>query len=238
MTLQDEYTTSAVRAQDAWATAAASWTQNLQKVVEQVPAPVSPVAPVVDPTVFVERWFDFFASLNEANRQYVRNLAGATTATAGAVRQHVEDIGEVVRGQVQAVSNTAIEQVERVEQVQRDLAEEAEKAEREHAEQARQAEVEQAKQARQAERERAQELRAAERKQAEEAEKAEQAEREQARQVRAAEREQARQARQTARERYEGLPKAELSEKLAERDLPKTGNVDELVERLVDADTK
>ena len=65
-------------------------------------------------------------------------------------------------------------------------------------------------------------------------EQAEKAEQERAREARKAERQQARQA----RERYEGQTKAELSDQLAERDLPKTGNVDELIERLVEADTK
>ena len=41
-----------------------------------------------------------------------------------------------------------------------------------------------------------------------------------------------------ARERYEGLAKAELSDQLAERGLPKTGNVNELTERLIEADSK
>jgi hypothetical protein len=35
-----------------------------------------------------------------------------------------------------------------------------------------------------------------------------------------------------------GLTKAELSDQLDQRHLPKTGNVDELVERLVEADSK
>jgi hypothetical protein len=39
-----------------------------------------------------------------------------------------------------------------------------------------------------------------------------------------------------ARERYEGLTKAELSDLLAQRDLPRSGNVEELIERLVEAD--
>ena len=68
----------------------------------------------------------------------------------------------------------------------------------------------------------------------EQAEKAEQAEQERAREARKAERQQARQA----RERYEGQTKAELSDQLAERDLPKTGNVDELLERLIENDSK
>jgi len=72
----------------------------------------------------------------------------------------------------------------------------------------------------------------------EQAEKAEQAEKELARQARQAERDQDRRARERARERYEGLAKAELSDLLAKRELPKTGNVDELIERLVEADSK
>jgi SAP domain len=50
------------------------------------------------------------------------------------------------------------------------------------------------------------------------------------------EREQARKAQAMARERYEGLTKTELSGLLAQRGLPKSGNVDELIERLVEAD--
>jgi hypothetical protein len=69
-------------------------------------------------------------------------------------------------------------------------------------------------------------------------EQAGQAEKELAREARKAEREQARHAHDKARERYEGLTKAELSDQLDQRDLPKTGNVDELVERLVQADSK
>jgi hypothetical protein len=72
----------------------------------------------------------------------------------------------------------------------------------------------------------------------EEADQAEQAEKELAREARATEREQARQAHGTARERYEGRTKGELTELLAERQLPKSGNIDELIERLVEADSK
>ena len=72
----------------------------------------------------------------------------------------------------------------------------------------------------------------------EQAGKAGHAEKELAREARQAEREQARHARDKARERYEALTKAELSDRLDQRNLPKTGNVDELVERLVEADSK
>ena len=69
-------------------------------------------------------------------------------------------------------------------------------------------------------------------------EQAEQAEKEQAREARFAERRQARKAHDKARERYQGFTKAELSDQLAKRQLPKSGNVDELIERLVEADSK
>lgn len=70
------------------------------------------------------------------------------------------------------------------------------------------------------------------------AEKVDQAEQELARQVRQAQREQARQAHERARQRYQGMTKAQLSDLLAKRDLPKTGNIDELIERLVVADSR
>jgi hypothetical protein len=56
-------------------------------------------------------------------------------------------------------------------------------------------------------------------------------------QIEATERAQAAE-RAKVRERYEGRTKAELAEELGQRDLPKTGNIDELIERLVDADTQ
>ncbi len=68
--------------------------------------------------------------------------------------------------------------------------------------------------------------------------KVDETEKELARQARQAEREHARQAHEMARQRYEGLRKAQLSDLLAKRDLPKTGNVDELINRLAEADTR
>ena len=65
----------------------------------------------------------------------------------------------------------------------------------------------------------------------------EQAEKELAREAKRAQREQAKNAAEQTRARYDGLTKAELAAQLAERGLPKSGNVDELVERLVTADS-
>ena len=66
---------------------------------------------------------------------------------------------------------------------------------------------------------------------------AEEAEKERAREARRAERAAEKQAKEAARQPYEGLTKAELADRLSERELPKTGTVDELIERLIDADT-
>ena len=65
-----------------------------------------------------------------------------------------------------------------------------------------------------------------------------QVEKEQARLARQAERAAAKEAHAKAREPYEELTKAELSDQLAERGLPKSGTVDELIERLVSADSE
>jgi hypothetical protein len=72
----------------------------------------------------------------------------------------------------------------------------------------------------------------------EQADEVEQAERQQARAAAKAEREERKEAEEEARAPYADLTKAELSELAAKRNLPKTGTVDELVARLVEADTK
>ena len=53
-----------------------------------------------------------------------------------------------------------------------------------------------------------------------------------------AERAAAKEAHAKAREPYEELTKAELADQLAERGLPKSGTVEELIERLVSADSE
>jgi hypothetical protein len=72
----------------------------------------------------------------------------------------------------------------------------------------------------------------------EQAAAAEEAKKEQLKQAKAAERAAARQAKKESREQYEGLTKAQLSDRLAERELPKSGTVEELIERLVSADSE
>lgn len=78
----------------------------------------------------------------------------------------------------------------------------------------------------------------AERVEAEAREAAKEAERQQAREAAQAERQQRKEAQDKARERYESLNKNELSDEAGKRGLPKTGTVDELVERLVENDTQ
>src|SRR3954465_5089096 len=78
----------------------------------------------------------------------------------------------------------------------------------------------------------------AEQAQREAREQAEEAQRQQASNAAKAERQERKQARDEARERYQSLNKAELAEEAGKRNLPKTGTVDELVDRLVADDTK
>jgi Ran GTPase-activating protein (RanGAP) involved in mRNA processing and transport len=72
----------------------------------------------------------------------------------------------------------------------------------------------------------------------EQADEVEQAERQQARAAAKAQREERKEAEEKARAPHAELTKAELSELAAKRNLPKTGTVDELVARLVEADAK
>lgn len=70
------------------------------------------------------------------------------------------------------------------------------------------------------------------------AEEAQRSDEDRAREARLIERDRSRHVHQRARERYQGMTKSELSDLLEKRDLPKTGNRDELIDRLAEADAR
>jgi flagellar biosynthesis GTPase FlhF len=211
-----QYSAAASQARDAVDKTADVWTEGARTVTGRLFG-----LPQVDLVPAVERYFDLVQRAVEINRRLAVRWAEAAGTLSGAVREKAESAGEVVREKAEAAGDIAREQAENAERAAHEQAAKAEQAEKELA---RQAEREQAEKA--------------ERAAHEQAAKAEQAEKELARQARQAEREHARRAHQRARARYEGLPKAELSDLLAKRDLPKTGNIDELIERLVEADSR
>jgi hypothetical protein len=71
----------------------------------------------------------------------------------------------------------------------------------------------------------------------EQADKLQDAEKARAREAKRVEREEGKKAQHKTREAYEDLTKAELADQLAQRGLPRTGNIEELIERLVTADS-
>ena len=174
-----------------------------------VPVDLVSKLPTVDLTRPVQQFFQYMQKAVDLNRDLATAWTETVMSLSGVVREHAKKVSHIVKDEAESVADLAHEQAEQVERAAREQAEKIEQAEKEEARQARQAEREQA-------------------------EKIEQAEKEEARQARQAAREQAKQA----RERYEGLTKAELSDELAERALPKTGNVGELIERLVSADSQ
>lgn len=145
--------------------------------------------------------------------EYIQRSVDVSRDLAIKWAESLNSLSGVVREQAEKLGNVVVEQADNVGNVVHKQAEKAEHFVDQKADQAEKAEHER------------------------EAEK-EQAEKEQARQARAAERAEAKAAHDKAREQYENLTKAELADKLAERDLPKSGNVDELIERLVSADSE
>ena len=176
--------------------------------------------PSVDLTQPVARYFEYVQKAVDLNRDLATQWAELVTNFYGSVREQAEQVGSIVQEQTDTVAELATRQAERAEQAAKAQAEEAEAAEKAKAREAKRVEREEARKAEQ---------------QAEEAEEAEKAK---AREAKRVEREEARKAQQQAREPYEGLTKAELSDQLAERGLPKTGNVEDLIERLVSADSE
>jgi hypothetical protein len=224
-----QYRAAAGRTRSAAGKTAHFWTRGARAVTDLVPG-----VPRVDLVPAVRRYFELVQRTVDINRHLAVRWAETVGMLSGVVREKAEPTGDLVREKAEAADNIMRARAEKAQQAALEQAEKAEQAAREQAKQAGHAAREQAEQAEQAARE------LAVREQAENAarEQAEKAEKELARQARQAEREQAGRAHKRARERYEGLPKAELSDQLAKRELPKTGNVDQLIERLVEADSK
>ena len=229
------YRAAAGRARNAAEKTVGFWTRGARATADLVPG-----VPRVDLVPAVERYFDLVQRTVDINHRLAVRWAQAVGALSGVVREKAQSTGDLVREKAEAADNVMREQAEKAQQAVLEQAEKAEQAEKGLAQAAR----EQAEKAKQAAREQtareqtAREQTAREQAAREQAQKAEQAEQELARQARQAEREQAGRAHKRARERYEGLTKAELSDQLAKRELPKTGNVDALIERLVTSDSK
>lgn len=145
--------------------------------------------------------------------EYVQKVVDLNRDLAIKWAELVTDVSASAGERAEQVTAIANDQTDTVSDL---TVKQAEKAERAATEQADK--VEQAKHAQEAE--------------------IEDAAKEHAREAKKAEREHAKKDREQAREPYEGLTKAELSEQLAERGLPKTGNIEELIERLVSADSE
>jgi hypothetical protein len=214
-----QYSTAASHVRNAVDKTADVWTEGARTVTGRLPG-----LPQLDLVPAVERYFDLVQRTVDINRRLAVRWAEAAGTLSGVVREKAGSAGDVMHEKAEAAGDIAREQAAKAELAAREQAAKADHAEKELARQARQAEREQAVKAGQAARE--------------QAAKADHAEKELARQARQAEREHARRSHERARQRYEGLSKAQLSDQLAKRDLPKTGNIDELIERLVEADSR
>jgi hypothetical protein len=214
-----QYSAAANHARNAVEKTADLWTEGARTVTGRLPG-----LPQVDLVPAVDRYFDLVQRTVDINRRLAIRWAEAAGTLSGVVREKAGSAGDAVREKAEAAGEIARGQAEQAELAAREQAARAQQAEKELARRARQAECEQAVKVGQAARE--------------QATKADRAEKALARQTRQAEREHGRRAHERARARYEGLPKAELTDLLAQRDLPKTGNMDELIERLVEADSR
>ena len=207
----ESYTAVASQAREATEKSVEAWKNGAKTFTEQ--ANVVAKLPSIDLVQPVERYFEYVQRSVDLNRDLATKWAELVTNLTGVVRDQAERVSSVVVEQADAVAGVVVEQAEKAEHFVSEQADQADRISQDIVEQAEKAE---------------QEL----------ADQVEQAEKEQARQARAAERAEAKAAHAKAREPYENLTKAELADLLAERGLPKSGNVDELVERLVSADSE
>ena len=187
--------------------------------------------PTVDLTEPVARYFQYVQQAVDLNRDLVTKWAELVTTMSGSLREQAQQVTGMVKDQTNTVAELATRQVAEAEHVVKELADKAEQVAKELAEEAEEAEKAQAREAKRIEREEA-------KKAEHRAEEAEEAEKAQAREAKRIERAEAKEAHDKTHEVYEGQTKAELSDQLEARGLPKTGNLEDLIERLVSADTE
>jgi hypothetical protein len=205
MTVTDHYAANTRRAEAVLTNALDGWRNGLNNWTAPFQTlPTTPRFPQFDVAEVLEQQVKVLQQFIDVNVEYARQLAEASNTVSSAVRQHIDGLSTVLFNQIQTVSETLQGTVETFEESVRETAEQAEQAQREQAEQAEQEDREQAEQAERAEREKRQQAQKVER-----------------------------EKRQQVREHYRALTKNELSEEAAKRNLPKTGTVDELVDRLV-----
>ena len=187
--------------------------------------------PTVDLTEPVARYFEYVQQAVDLNRDLVTKWAELVTTMSGSLQEQAQQVTGMVKDQTNTVAELATRQVVEAEHVVKELADKAEQVKREQAEEAEEAERAKAREAKRVER-------AEEKKAEQQAEEAEEAEKAKAREAKRVERAEAKEAHDKAHEAYEGQTKAELSDQLEARGLPKTGNLEDLIERLVSADTE
>ena len=207
MTSTETYTSAAGQARTAVQRSTDQWEQSTRSLTEQADR-LWQVPQLDAVTDATRKYFEYLQDGLEVNKEVALKWVGALMSVTEAFRDQLQTVTDFQRGHSRAISTWISSETETFENAAKQQAEQVDRAQREQIERAQRVEQQREEQARQAERDKAK-----------------------------AERDQARHLRQETRERYQNLTKAELSDKLADRNLPKSGTVDELVDRLVSADT-
>jgi hypothetical protein len=206
MASSNSHTAAANQARTAVERAADMWTKSTYSLTEQTSQLWQ--LPQWDALIDgTRKYAQYLEDGLRVNTDVALKVVGSFTSLGGVFRDQLQAVTDFQRGHSKAIGTWISGETETIKDAANHQLEQANRVQREQIELAQKAERDREEQARQAERDRAK-----------------------------AERDEARRARQEARQRYEGLTKAELSDELANRELPKTGTVEELIDRLVSSD--
>ena len=100
MSSQEQYSQALRQSQEAMTRAVESWTQGVQRMLGQTSG--APGSPVASPEQVIDQVFDFATRMLEAQREFAKNLAGASTSATESLRQQAEDSAEALRQQARS----------------------------------------------------------------------------------------------------------------------------------------
>ena len=92
MSIQDQYGVNLRQTQDAWVKAVEAWTNSVQNAFGQTSGD-NPLG-AIDPSTFVDQYFDLAQRVLDAQREVAKNMAKATQSIGQGLRTQAESVGQ------------------------------------------------------------------------------------------------------------------------------------------------
>jgi hypothetical protein len=114
VSIQDNYISAFRQAQEAWAGAVASLTEDVQSLAKSA----TPTG-TIDPSAAIDQVFDFWSTTLESQRLILKQIVGASVTASERVREGVQQAGSAAREQSETAKDEARKQAQAAKRAER-----------------------------------------------------------------------------------------------------------------------